>query len=235
MTSPRRKMSGIEIVGLIGSCITLFEASIKAYNAIKDLKGVPDAFEEVIKRLPLVEGTLSDAKAQLDEAAIDEALASKTIPILESCQKKAGELKKIFEELAKSKGGKISSAYRRAVGLVKEHRVEDLMQDILRDIQVLVGNQTLRLATKEQVELLQKAIEELSQVKPSIPDSKFASAAGGINNWGKGKQNIALGDGDIIDNDGHVFKADKQVFSRLSLSRKKKDDTESSDADEDSD
>jgi hypothetical protein len=230
-------MSGIEIVGLVGTCITLFEASIKAYNTIKDLKGVPDAFKEVSKRLPLVERTLSDAKAQLDKAEIDEALASKIKPILENCEKKAGELKNIFEKLAESKGGKILSTYRKLVGLTKEHRVEVLMQDILKDIQVLVGNQTLRLATKDQVELLQKAIQELSQVKPSIPDSKFASAAGGINNWDKGKQNIVFGDGDIIDNEGDVFKAQKQVFSKSSRSKKKKkkDDTESSDEDEDSD
>ncbi|KAH9225074.1 hypothetical protein DL95DRAFT_254155, partial [Leptodontidium sp. 2 PMI_412] len=167
-------MSGIEIVGLIGAVVGLVEATIAISNSIQDLKGLPDAFGEVHKRLPLVEETLQAARRQFESESTDDESAGKIEPFLRSCNDKVLELKEIFEKIASSKKKSAMSLYRTIVlKLGKEHRVEVLMKNILEDLQILTSNQVFQVATQAQMAMLRDAIEELSQVKPSIPDNAF--------------------------------------------------------------
>ena len=59
---------GLEISSLIGTIITVVDNTIEVYDAIKDLHGLPQAFQQVNDRLPLVNETLGDAKGQTKNA-----------------------------------------------------------------------------------------------------------------------------------------------------------------------
>jgi hypothetical protein len=220
-------MSGIEIIGLIAAVVGIVQATIAVSDSINNLKGLPEAFKEVNKRLPLVEETLSAAWTQLENEKPDDEAAAKIEPILKGCSCKIQELKEIFEKIKDAKDKSALSLYRKIVlELGKEHRVEVLMMNILNDLQILNGNQIFRVATRSQVEMLQKAIDELSQVKPSIPDHDFESA-GKFQHSGKGDLNVQYGDGDMNNVKGDMFKANKMIFGRKS--RSKKDDSSDDD------
>lgn len=205
-------MSGIEIIGLIGAVVGIVQATIAVSDSIKNLKGLPEAFKEVNKRLPLVEETLSAARTQFEKEKPDDEAAAKVEPILKGCSGKTQELKGILEKIKNAKDKSALSLYRKIVlKLGKGHRVEVLMKNILEDLQILTGNQIFQVATQSQVEVLQKAIDELSQVKPSIPDHDFESA-GNFQHSGKGDLNVMYGDGDMNHVKGDMYKAQTMTF-----------------------
>lgn len=103
-----------------------------------------------------------------------------------------------------AKDGSVLGFYRTSLlRLGKGNRVETLMQDILKGLRALAVNQLFRTATQSQMAKLEEAIEKLSHVESSIPDSDFESSGthntqhvgpGGIGNQynhsGLGHQNI---------------------------------------------
>lgn len=81
--------------------------------------------------------------------------------------------------------------------VAKGHKVEVLMQAILKDIDNLSKRPLFKVATFTQVSKLQDAIEKLSKVEPSVPDSELdeLSKANIQNNTngGTGVQNNVYG------------------------------------------
>jgi hypothetical protein len=209
-------MSGFEVVALIGTTIGIIEVIPKIYQAIKDRKGLPKAFEEVNNKLPLIEETLKLVKSHSEDPNVDSDESIKST--VRGCQDRATELKKIFEKIrdAKTSNSKpIKKWYRSIVlPLGQDHRVEELMKNILVDVQSLSNNQVFKAATRNQVQDLQKdlqkAIEELAQLEPSVPDDLFKSpASAGINVYGDGPVHGGHGDVNYATRSGVVNKADK--------------------------
>lgn len=181
------------ILGLISAIISIIDASKKIYDAAHDTKGLPEAFREAARHLPLAENTLRSAEthAQQNNAVEDEAAAKE---VLESCKEKAAHLKRIFEAvLPKADAGRLERYYKAARGLGKGGRVEDLMRGILADVQSLTNNHTIRGPTEQQLEEVKKALMGLAAIKePSIPDEKLEE-----------KPSIAhYGTGDIMSHSG---------------------------------
>jgi hypothetical protein len=223
-------MSGIEIVSLIAACIDLTKTAIDAYNAVKHFKDLPEAFKEVSNKLPLVEQILQDAKTQLASATPNNELSAKMEPLLKNCEKKVTELRDIFRQLSKAQKKTVSGLYRTIVlKLGKESRVEELMKHILEDIQVLVASNALKSEMQNQIAKIREAIEELTRVKPSIPDQVFESGAGGFRHDGRGDLNVQYGDGDMNNVKGDMYKAQTMTFGRSRRSKK----ADSSDDDDD--
>ncbi|KAK2730757.1 hypothetical protein CKAH01_09380 [Colletotrichum kahawae] len=152
-------MSGAEVViGLIAGVIGLLEAANKAYDTIKDIAGLPKAFEEVSQRIPLVE---------------------------------AEDLRDILVKLANGDSGWDQNKYVQMVKCKgKKTRVEDLMKKIVENIQFLASDQTMKLATSQQLQELRLAVDGLTHVEPSAPDE--VSGRGDsvtIHHSGNGPQN----------------------------------------------
>lgn len=184
-------MSGIEIFGLLAGIVSVTEVIIHTYDAIKDFSGLPEAFHTVGKRLPLIEKTLQDAKRQAKESKEPEDWegedpeALKTL--VEGCGENINDLKNIFEKLSRSKGKSIRQAYTTLViGIGKRGRVESLMGDILMDVQTLTSYRVFKTATQDKVEELRKAIQEMNQVDPSLPDSLFEEKTASSIHYGHG-------------------------------------------------
>ncbi|KAK1976824.1 hypothetical protein LZ30DRAFT_290013 [Colletotrichum cereale] len=179
-------VSGIEIAGLISAIITIVDTAVDFYDAIKDLNGLPEAFGQVHARLPLVREILLDAKRLAKDA--DEKEASALKPVLENCQEKAEELKKIFLHIQdKSKDGAfVVSVYRAFVKSSKKSRVETLMQDILKDFQLLSTYAVFEAAKKKE-EDIEKARQEMAKVPPSLDDSDLDDKSGSTWNQSAGR------------------------------------------------
>ncbi|KAM5356902.1 hypothetical protein ACJ41O_003548 [Fusarium nematophilum] len=112
----QQALSGIEIFSLITGIVTITEAIIEAYEEIKTLPGLPQAFHAVGKRLPLVESTLQDAKKGEKDPMDTEGGDLKALrAIMDDCRDKTEELKTIFLELSQSKGKSVFQAYQTLV------------------------------------------------------------------------------------------------------------------------
>ncbi|KAF4998978.1 hypothetical protein FGRMN_2777 [Fusarium graminum] len=143
-------MSGIEVVGLITATITIVETISKIYNGLKDAEGLPKAFQEVSGGLPLVQTVLEAIEEQIrpdDNSTAIQAM----VEVVTRCKIRTEDLERIFKAVMSSEGMSRFERYRKVVRqLGKEKKVEILAKQLLED--------------------LQEAIEELSQVGPSLPN-----------------------------------------------------------------
>lgn len=201
-------MSAPDISRQIAGLSEVAEDIVAAYDSIKDLRGLPEAFQEVNKRLPLVEQTLRDAKSPAKKLK-----STKDVKALESvlyrCDKKADKLLQIFAKVGeKSKDQYDSSVYRAVVIKQGKYRVETLMDGILEDLGVLVAHSIFPAETQRQVQPLAKAREELAMVSPSLADSDLADQPGAANQYGDNNRQYNLfGEGTQKMVDGHYFEA----------------------------
>jgi hypothetical protein len=125
-----------------------------------------------------MEETLEAAGIQLIHVPLDDASAKAIEPIITGCKEKANALLAIFQKIDNrrkdAKDGWVLEFYRTTViPLGKAHRVEVLMKDILEGLKKLAINQLFKTATQSQMAGLEKAIQALSEVEPSMPDSDF--------------------------------------------------------------
>lgn len=125
-----------------------------------------------------MEATLDAARSQLIGVTLDDASAKAIEPIITGCKEKANALLAIFQKIDNgrkdAKDGLLLEFYRRTViPLGKAHRVEVLMKNILEGLKKLAMNQLFKTATQSQIAGLEKAIQALSEVEPSVPDSDF--------------------------------------------------------------
>ncbi|OBT39371.1 hypothetical protein VE00_10239 [Pseudogymnoascus sp. WSF 3629] len=181
-------MSGAEaafVVGLISGVISIIEATKTIYDAAKDAKGQPEAFRQVHARLVLVIAILDRARERAK--MVDETTLEALEPILELCKAKAENLNKIFQKVIRKDDDKWYDRYKKALStLGKEYKVECLMEEILKDIQVLVCERLMGTATDAQVKEIQEAIKEMNEMPSSLQDE-----AGSVtqNHQGRGNNN----------------------------------------------
>lgn len=109
-------MSGVEVVGLIGSTISIVQAITKIYQVIKDRKELPKAFEEVNNKLLLVKNTLE----LVQNSAKDPSVRTNEVIhfTVRECQGRASALKKIFEDIRDTKDSSSKSIAKRYRSIV---------------------------------------------------------------------------------------------------------------------
>ena len=210
-------MSGAEaafVFGLISGVISICQATQAIYEAAKDAKGQPEAFRQVHARLVLVIAILDKTKERAK--TVDEASQEALEPILESCKAKVENLHKIFQKVIRKDDDKWYGRYKKAAGtLAKGQKVESLMAEILKDIQVLACDKLTGVATEAQVKEMEEAIKEMNEMPSSLRDetdgavtqnhggsgSNYANTAGGF--WNSGSGNLTQND---IRGDAHFGK-----------------------------
>ncbi|KAK4235190.1 hypothetical protein C8A03DRAFT_18031 [Achaetomium macrosporum] len=143
-------MSGAELIGIFSGIVSIAQASIKIYQAVDDASGLPRSFHDVVARLPIVQSTLEAAAAGIaEEEEAGDSLASARLraalsKVLESCRDKAAALNKVLQAIMPTAGAKRMERYLKALKTIPNaDKVENLMDGILRDLQVLTVNQTV--------------------------------------------------------------------------------------------
>ncbi|KAH7124656.1 WD domain-containing protein [Dactylonectria macrodidyma] len=206
-------------LSVITSAITVVQAISSTYKAIQHLRGLPNEFNEVNQNLPLAQDTLGLARDQLQGLALDESSKKALQPLVSGCEEKAKVLQGIFVKVEKgmknAEDGSVLDFYRSfLLRLGKAHRVETLMQGILRGLDALATNQLFKTATQSQMAQLKGAIDQLSNVKSSVPDSDFeGSVTQNIASGGTGYQSVISGQGHKINSgSGKQFNAHTMTF-----------------------
>ena len=202
-------MSGAEaitIIGLISSVITIIEKSRDLYDAATNVKGLHEAFRAVSSNIPLVLNILRECKRVQEQDDRDwretndaarklelEESAEAVRPIMAACEDNAMKLKEIFEKVIPEEDANWLDRYRKAVQTVmpgRKRKVEDLMKDILEKLQLLHANQSFKVVTERRSDDLDGAIQQLSELSPSLPDDD-----GRYSHYGSGSMNINSGEG----------------------------------------
>ncbi|KAI0185491.1 hypothetical protein EV127DRAFT_485080 [Xylaria flabelliformis] len=221
-------------LSITASALGVIGAITATWKSLKKIKDLPKVFAEVEHDLPLVRQILEAAKSSLRQNPTEDDAVTAT---LARCKERLDNLHKIFAELdknCKEKGEndnpvswkQARSIYRRILASVKAPLVESLMEEILKDARNLALNQVFLLGPAVDVKDLETAIEKLSNMEPSLPNSELGSA--GITNanqtvqaGGKGQQNFTRGGvntfnsgENVVSGDGHTIHFDRN-YSNL--------------------
>ncbi|KAL7955691.1 hypothetical protein V8C34DRAFT_290759 [Trichoderma compactum] len=201
-------MSGAEIIGLISSIIAIVDASLKIYEAVGDSSGLPSQFRDAAARLPVIQNTLENVRTFLTEEEEDgeglwtskshEALST----VLQSCFAKTTSLNRTLQAVMPKEGTSSMRRYIKALKtLPNADKVECLMNGILRDVQVLAANHTVKSATRLQVRSLSDMMKK-AEKRESMNGSRRATVSfynSGLGAQcaydGQGNQNVLTGQG----------------------------------------
>ncbi|PVH69556.1 hypothetical protein DL98DRAFT_438858, partial [Cadophora sp. DSE1049] len=182
-------MSVIEAAGLalgmISTIISIIDATNQVYKAAKDEAGLPPNFKKSATKLPLISKLLEDAERYLNAA--DVATETAFTPALKDCEAQATQLKKLFEKVIPEEGEMRWDRYVKAARTIgKRGRVENLIGGILDDLQAL-ATRFPEVTTPRTKKQLAKAVEEVTEMEPSLPDGFEQMPA--YAHYGSGAQN----------------------------------------------
>ena len=189
-------MSGAEVVGLISGIVSIVDAIVKIHEAIQSTSGLPSSFHNVALRLPLLRESLVAAQEGIKGGA-HEGSYSALERVLKSCEKKAGSLERKFRAMRVEPN---SSKARRCIVSIRAlkmgGRVEELMDSILDDMQLLIGNYAIQAATRTQVQDLVMEMREMRKMREMGEDAACPARSHypSMNNYGTGLQGIHTGE-----------------------------------------
>ncbi|KAJ5438022.1 uncharacterized protein N7458_009020 [Penicillium daleae] len=209
-------MSGLEVIGAISAVISIIDASVKVYDsARKDLK-LPETFDTVGRRLPIILDTLNTCKSNLEPSkdTMSEDVCQALGKIIDVCDEKARKLREIFEKTMPGEKDTWEKRYSKVVRrLGKGNKVEDLMIAITQDVQLIVNQHAVNSATPEQKAELEEIIEEMKSLPPSISKEENP-AMSFVVHGGKMTSMVHTGSGEhkIVTDSGRMYIADHQTF-----------------------
>jgi N-terminal domain on NACHT_NTPase and P-loop NTPases len=191
-------MSGAEaiaVLGVISSIISIVDGTKQVYDAATSAEGLPEAFREVATRLPIISDILGKTERYIKEARVSADAYEGVKQVIQACQDKATKLEVLFRKVIPGENASRRERYIAAVKtLGKGNVVEKLMKGVLQDLQLLVGERSTGIATKEEIEQLARAIKDVSAIPPSIPESELQEHNFTANYSGSGTQYNAQGE-----------------------------------------
>ncbi|KAJ4141890.1 hypothetical protein NW754_014680 [Fusarium falciforme] len=184
-------MSGMEVISLISAIIGIIDGTSKLVKAIKDSRDLPDGFNAVSERLPLIRAVLQATERRIKESTEGQGDFGAVQALLESCQNQALRLKSIMQDVTIQPGATFADRSLLAVRrLAKESKMEQLMKRLLENVQLLAAIQTIKPPTYANI--------------PAAPSIYKASAVAhyGIghqfSNIGSGQQHVNMGKGQQV-------------------------------------
>ncbi|CAN9468043.1 unnamed protein product [Alternaria alternata] len=191
-------MSGAEailVLGVISSIIAIIDGTKQVYDAATNPQGLPAAFHEIANRLPIIRTILSSAEKHIKNKDVDESWCKGVRDIINACEEKAKVLDMLFHKAIPGEGvSRLRRYYTAVKSYGKGNEVETLMKKMLEDVQLLACEHGMKTVTKAQKDEIAQAIEEVSEVTPSVPDDDANQSGLVATNTGKGTQNNALGE-----------------------------------------
>ena len=189
-------MSGVGeanlVLGIISSIISIIDATKQVYEAVKDEAGLPTNFKKSATKLPLISKLLDDAERYVNSVA-DVSIKAAFAPTLEDCEAHATQLQELFKKVMPEEGDSRWDRYAKAARTIgKGGRVENLVRGILDDLQLL-ATRFPEVTTLRGRDQLAKAIEEVAEMEPSLPDGFEQTPA--YAHYGNASQNNNTGGG----------------------------------------
>jgi len=188
-------MSGVELIGAISGIVAILDTAVKVYGAVKDAAGLPSSFHTVAQRLPLVLDTLRTARDGIKLNSTDKDSSASMMLVLDSCEKKALSLQKIFRSMAPKPGDSTPRRVATALhSLGKGKKIDGLMQGIIDDIQLMAGSHALNPYARGKIADFTETIEQ-GPVPMALRRTDYSPRLS-ISNYGGASQNIHSGTGD---------------------------------------
>lgn len=202
-----------EVASLVRATMSKLESVGDIYGDTDNTEGLPAAFHDVGKHVSTVYHALKMSKEQIMQRKDDRSCVEMK-PSAEDCKRKADCLEKLFSKVVTSAANKKMENYRMVVRkLGNESRVETLMRDAMEDVRLLLTvDDEMQLATKSQLDLLVKSIEEVSAIPQSLQDEGPTLS---IQNNGSGPQNISTGNGPQNNNNGLGVQVNGGTFHNM--------------------
>lgn len=181
-------MSGAEVLGIISAVITIIDTIKQLYDGANVSTGLPEAFREVAARLPLVRKILESVDNHLRGNETGNS-SGEAKAVLDQARTKVLALKTLFDKVIPLDDDPRVDRYIKLVRtLGKGNKVETLMLGLMTDVQLLVSKYRLENATSQQIEQLRTAIEDISNIEPSIADTDLPQWSFTNTNYGSGTQ-----------------------------------------------
>jgi hypothetical protein len=189
-------MSGIGkaslVLGIVSSIISIIDAINKVYEAVKDEAGLLTNFKKLTTKLPLISKLLEDVKRYVSNAA-DVSIKVAFALTLEDCKAQVTQFQELFKKVMLEEGNSRWDRYAKAARTIgKGGRVESLVGGILDDLQLL-STRFPEVTTLRGKDQLAKAIKEVTEMEPSLPDGFEQTLA--YAHYGSGAQNNNTGGG----------------------------------------
>ncbi|KAH6971046.1 hypothetical protein BKA56DRAFT_595807 [Ilyonectria sp. MPI-CAGE-AT-0026] len=170
-------------LSIIASMISIIGDITTTYKTIDDIANLPNAFEEVKRTLPIVEGIFVGMKGRLRKRNLLDEQSRAILNDIIPCEDKIKELQRVIDvvktefEADKHAGdwARVRHAYHKALGKVKAFGVESLMKDILKGIKKLAQVQVFELVTQDDLKAIENALEKLESVESSLEVSELDS------------------------------------------------------------
>lgn len=168
-------MSGLEVLSVISSIISIVDAIVNISESCKDVDGMPSSMRDAHARLPLVTATLDLIKND-GGSNWDPNSRRAMEKVLKACEKKATRLSKMFRasippELPKQSFRKrFTNAALMTIRVHRSRKIDSLMKGILEDIQLLADNRALSDATRYRIR------ESTEAIRRGLPFSYVSSA-----------------------------------------------------------
>ncbi|KFY04939.1 hypothetical protein O988_00384 [Pseudogymnoascus sp. VKM F-3808] len=186
-------------VGLLTGTIDIIKNTKTIYKAYKDAKGLPKQFHSVAEKFPLVLEILRNAEKKSQTTELNDEQTNAAASNIRACHEKVEALNKIFKVVLPEEGANRMERYKKAVAaLGKGKRVEELMGEIMRDVELVTSNELMGTATEDEIKKLREAIQEMIDMPPSISDdggSITQHNSGGGSNIASRVTNNNIGEG----------------------------------------
>jgi len=178
----------LAVAGGISAVLGTVDIIKKCYDAAKDKTGLPEAFREVKASLPIVKTILNSAHKYVNSKDMNKETCEAIEPLIAGCKEKADKLKGIFEKVMPEEETSRLERYINAAKIMgKGGKVEALMKGLMENLNLLASCHGMEAATASHIEQLKDAIDNLSNIEPSIPDVEFETPSSMINhNSGSG-------------------------------------------------
>ena len=160
-------------IGIIGSVLGSIDIICKIWDERKQDLKLPEAFEVVHSRLPIIAETLSACQKSLDDPAL--IVSEDTKKALETssklCKSRTDTLAEIYKKTVKAAGDGHLAEYKKYVKRWgKAKKVEVLMIDLRQATQDLTNLTLVKQQQPDLVEQLNGILDELQELEPSIAE-----------------------------------------------------------------
>jgi hypothetical protein len=189
-------MSSLEVIGGISAIITLLDASINVYDSARNDMKLPEPFEPVLRRLPVILHILQACENDLERdkdsmhSDVCEALGN----ILDACSEKIRNLREIFEMVIPGERDTWEKRYAKVIRrLGKGNKVEELMASLTQDVQVIVNHIATNSVMLEQNIELEDILKEMKSVQSSSSGGAQTTQTTNINSGQQVKRNAHVG------------------------------------------
>lgn len=186
-------------IGLISAIIGIIDGTSKLLKTIRDSRDLPDGFNAVAQRLPLIRAILQAAERRASEPTGDQGDFEAIQTLLESCQDQALQLNTTLLRVTTQPGTTLADRSFLAVRrLAKESKVDQLMKSLLENVQLLAAIQTIKPTTDVKAP---SKIQAVTTQTPLMPKNSVIAHYGighQFSNLGGGQQHINLGKGQQV-------------------------------------